>query len=207
MANTPARLLADGIAQLQLAITDAQQDQLLAYLELLQKWNKAYNLTAVRDSRAMVTRHLLDSLAILPYLDETPLVDVGTGAGIPGVMLAICRPQQAFCLLDSNGKKTRFVTQAKLELELANVEVVQKRVEQYRSSFGQVCCRAYAALPDILKSCRHLLADDGRILAMKADKEREQQLPGWRQTVHPLQVPGLNEPRQLWVLTPLGETA
>ncbi|MGB2338211.1 MAG: 16S rRNA (guanine(527)-N(7))-methyltransferase RsmG, partial [Alcanivorax sp.] len=119
--------LTQGIDALGLSLSDDQQRLLLAYVDLLVKWNQAYNLTAIRDPQEMVTRHLLDSLAVLAYLEEGDTLDVGTGAGIPGVILAVARPQQAFVLLDSNGKKTRFVRQARRELGLDNVEVVHGR--------------------------------------------------------------------------------
>lgn len=206
MGKTEANLLAAGIAQLGLDVSAHQQQQLLAYVALLEKWNRAYNLTAVRDPLEMVSRHLLDSLAILPHIKTGALLDVGTGAGIPGIILAICRPDQAFTLLDSNGKKTRFVTQAALELKLPNVTVVQERVEQYRSSFPQVTCRAFAALPELLALCQHLLAPGGQLLAMKAHLAAEEQpLMGWQQQCIALAVPGLDEVRQLLVLTREGD--
>lgn len=206
MTSSQADTLARGIERLGLDISGSQQQQLLDYVALLAKWNRAYNLTSVRDPLQMIGRHLLDSLAILPHVAASELLDVGTGAGIPGVILAICRPEQAFTLLDSNGKKTRFVKQATLELGLVNVEVVQSRVEQYRNSFPQVCCRAFAALPQLLAVCAPLLAADGRLLAMKANLADEEQLaPGWQQQTHPLTVPGLQETRQLLVLTRQGE--
>lgn len=200
------KLLADGIAALGLEVSAQQQQQLLDYVALLVKWNRAYNLTAVRAPEEMVTRHLLDSLAILPHVQTGALLDVGTGAGIPGLILAICRPDQAFTLLDGNGKKTRFVTQAALELKLPNVTVVQQRVEQYLGSFPQVTCRAFAALPEVIALCQHLLAPGGRLLAMKAHLAAQEQLPpGWQQQDIPLQVPGLDEVRQLLVLTREGD--
>jgi 16S rRNA (guanine527-N7)-methyltransferase len=166
-----------GIAALKLAVDEGQRQQLLAYLALLQKWNRAYNLTAVRDPAEMVTRHLIDSLAVAPHLErrqrETrPLrvVDVGSGAGLPGIPLALVFPRFEFMLLDSNGKKTRFLTQAKAELGLDNVSVIQSRVEEFRPDaplFDVVIARAFAPLGEILTLCHHLLARRGRILAMK----------------------------------------
>ena len=205
-ADRQADLLAGGIEVLGLDVSAHQQQQLLAYVALLLKWNRAYNLTAMRDPAEMITRHLLDSLAVLPHVGAGALLDVGTGAGLPGLVLAICRPDQAFTLLDSNGKKTRFETQATLELGLPNVTVVQQRVEQYRSSFPQVCCRAFAALPDVLALCRHLLAPGGKLLAMKAHLAAQEQPPaGWRQASIALAVPSLDEVRQLLVLTREGD--
>lgn len=200
-----ANQLAKGIQQLALTVSPAQQQLLLDYVALLVKWNKAYNLTAVRDPHEMVIRHLLDSLTILPYVKEGELLDVGTGAGIPGIILAICRPNQAFTLLDSNGKKTRFVRQAALELKLPNVTVVQERVEKYGKSVAQICCRAFAPLADIIKLCGGLLEPNGQILAMKAHDEPQDLPLGWQQSTIDLTVPGLDEKRRLIVLTRQGE--
>ena len=200
---TPAQTLADGIAALSLSLDDRQQRLLLDYLDLLAKWNRAFNLTAVREPVQMVSRHLLDSLAILPWLNDSPTLDVGTGAGLPGIALAVARPTQTFTLLDSNGKKTRFVRQAVRELGLANVEVVQSRVEQYRNASAQVVSRAFASIPDMLALTGHLLAPGGRLLAMKGtltDLEMAGIQAPWRAEVIPLSVPGLDEARHLVLL-------
>ena len=200
--------IASGLGELGLALDSGQRDQLTGYLGLLHKWNRAYNLTAVREPGQMVARHLLDSLAVLPQLDTGACLDVGTGPGIPGIPLAIARPEQAFTLLDSNGKKMRFVRQAVLELGLSNVEVVQSRVEKYRNAFPQVVSRAFASLADMLALAGHLVAPGGRLLAMKAtvsDAEQAGITAPWQaRTVH-LSVPQLNEPRRLVVLTRQGE--
>ncbi len=177
--------------------------QLVALVELLAKWNKAFNLTAVRDPGDMVERHLLDSLAVLPWLDHQPVLDIGTGAGLPGLVLAIARPDQAFTLLDANSKKTRFVKQAVFELKLARVEVVQARVEQYRNSFPGVISRAFSALPEMIDAAGHLVAPGGRLLAMKSaptDAERSGIPADWHAAFHNLSVPGIDEPRQLVIL-------
>lgn len=197
-------LLAQGLAALPLDLSAQQQDSLLAYVGLLHKWNSAYNLTAVRDPLDMVARHLLDSLAVAEHLDGSDCLDVGTGPGIPGIPLAIARPEQAFTLLDSNGKKVRFVRQAVLELGLSNVEVVQSRVEKYRNAFPQVVSRAFASLEDMLALAGHLVAPGGRLLAMKAalsDSEQAGIVEPWQARTVDLSVPQLNEPRQLVVLT------
>ena len=196
--------LAQGVAALALPLSDDQQAKLLRFVDLLNKWNKAFNLTAVREPADMVVRHLLDSLAVLPHVSEESLLDVGTGAGIPGIPLAICRPEQALTLVDSNGKKTRFVKQAAQELGLVNVEVVQSRVEQYRMSSPQVISRAFASLPDMVRMTAHLLAPGGRLLAMKAtptDVEMAGLRSSWNIEHIPLTVPMLDEPRQLVVLS------
>ena len=196
--------LAQGVAALALPLSDDQQAKLLRFVDLLNKWNKAFNLTAVREPADMVVRHLLDSLAVLPHVSEESLLDVGTGAGIPGIPLAICRPEQALTLVDSNGKKTRFVKQAAQELGLVKVAVVQSRVEQYRMSSPQVISRAFASLPDMVRMTAHLLAPGGRLLAMKAtptDVEMAGLRSSWNIEHIPLTVPMLDEPRQLVVLS------
>ncbi|MCC1496139.1 16S rRNA (guanine(527)-N(7))-methyltransferase RsmG [Alcanivorax sp. 1008] len=196
--------LADGITALGIDLSPLQQQQLLDYVGLLSKWNKAYNLTAVRDPVDMVVRHLLDSLSVLPHVQATEIIDVGTGAGIPGIPLAIALPSLRVTLLDSNGKKTRFARQAALELGLTNVEVVQARAEQYRNASPQVISRAFASLPDMLDVAGHLLAPGGRMLAMKAalsDVEMAGVQAPWQAERITLKVPGLDERRQLMILT------
>ncbi|MBF1803221.1 16S rRNA (guanine(527)-N(7))-methyltransferase RsmG [Alloalcanivorax profundimaris] len=195
--------LAGGLRELDLTLDDDQVTALLTYRDLLVKWNRAFNLTAVRDPGEMIARHLLDSLAVLPHLEAGPSLDVGTGAGLPGIPLAIARPDQAFTLLDGNGKKARFVRQARRELGLENVEVVHARVEQYRKAPSQIISRAFAALPDMLAVTGPLIAPETRVLAMKATAvERElAELPaGWTARVEPLAVPGLAETRVLVII-------
>jgi len=195
--------LAGGLRELDLALNDDQVTALLTYRDLLVKWNRAFNLTAVRDPGEMIARHLLDSLAVLPHLEAGPTLDVGTGAGLPGIPLAIARPDQAFPLLDGNGKKARFVRQARRELGLDNVEVVHARVEQYRKAPSQIISRAFAALSDMLAVTGPVIAPETRVLAMKATAvERElAELPaGWTARVEPLAVPGLAETRVLVII-------
>ncbi len=199
--------LAGGLRELGLSLGDAQQQALLDYRDLLVKWNRAYNLTAVRDPGEMIQRHLLDSLSVLAYLDDRDTLDVGTGAGLPGIPLAIARPDLRFVLLDSNGKKTRFVRHARRELGLSNVEVVNARVEQYRNAPSQIISRAFAALPDMLEVLAPLITDGSRVLAMKAaaaDQELAGLPSGWRARVAPLSVPGLAEARVLVIASRAG---
>ncbi len=179
-----------------LDISPAQVDQLLAYLALLVKWNKAYNLTAVRDPLQMVSRHLLDSLAVLPHIEGGRLIDVGTGAGLPGVVLAICRPDWRLSLLDSNGKKTRFLFQVKTELALANITVLHCRVEQHQPDqlYDGVLSRAFATLLDMTAGSHQLLATGGYFYAMKGvyPEQELSELPKHFkvEACHELAVPG-----------------
>ena len=192
-----------GCAALELALEPRQEALLLDYLEMLRKWNSAYNLTAVREPGQMVTRHLLDSLAMAPHLRGKTVIDVGTGAGLPGIPLAILYPRRDFSLLDSNGKKTRFLFQVKTALRLDNMQVHHQRVESFRPSapFEAVTSRAFASLADMVAGCRHLLAGNGRFFAMKGTYP-EQELAALDPAcevvaVHSLEVPGLAEQRHL----------
>jgi len=149
-------------------LSDDKIDLLLAYHALLVKWNKAYNLTAVRDPEEMIRRHLLDSLSIIPYVTGDRILDVGTGPGLPGIPLAICFPEKTLVLLDSNGKKTRFLTQAKIELGLTNMTPVQSRIESFSSEpFDSITSRAFATLKDMVDGSIHLLKENGFFYAMK----------------------------------------
>jgi 16S rRNA (guanine527-N7)-methyltransferase len=176
------------------------------YLALLVKWNKAYNLTAIRDESQMVTRHLLDSLSIAPYVGGRRLLDVGAGAGLPGVPLAILLRDREVHLLDSNGKKARFLFQVKTTLGLDNMVVHRSRVESFSAArnFDGVLSRAFASLQDMVHGCRHLLAPDGNFLAMKgalpADELSVVSLEYPHYVIHPLTVPGLDEQRHLVVI-------
>ena len=181
--------------------------QLIKFLELLEKWNRAYNLTAIRDTEQMVPRHLLDSLTVLPYLQGSRVLDIGTGAGLPGIPLALARPDLEFTLLDSNAKKTRFATQAAHELGLKNIDVVQERVEKFHPErkFDTLIARAFASIPDMLAASRHLCAPSGRFLVMKGvfpQEELAAVTDGYRAEVKALHVPGLDVARHLVILAP-----
>ncbi|MDP1929853.1 MAG: 16S rRNA (guanine(527)-N(7))-methyltransferase RsmG [Gammaproteobacteria bacterium] len=156
--RTIAEQLQRGLDELGLALSDRQKEQLLDYLELLRKWNKAFNLSGVKDPSAMLSRHLLDSLTLVPYMKGQRILDVGTGPGLPGIPLAICFPEKDFVLLDSNGKKTRFVFQAKVQLGLQNVDVQNQRLELYESSapIDIIVCRAFSSLTDLVSMTHHL---------------------------------------------------
>jgi len=189
-----------------LGLPDALAAPLLAYLAELEKWNAAYNLTAIRDPREMVTRHLLDSLVMVPHV-HGPLLDVGSGAGLPGIPLAIARPQLAVTVLDSNGKKARFLRHAVRALKLPNVAVVEARVEDHRPAapYAAITSRAFASLKDFFRLTGHLLAPDGQWLAMKGklDDSEKQDLPAGVgiAEIKPLKVPGLAEARHLIIAT------
>ena len=162
-----------GLRELELNCSALQLEKLLKYLDLLQRWNKAFNLTAIRDPLQMVRLHLLDSLAIHPYVQELrSIIDVGTGPGLPGIPLAILNPEINFTLLDSNGKKTRFLFQAINELKLSNVSEINHRVEAYQPNqlFDAVISRAFSSISDMLNQCDHLVSDQGCFLAMKGKK-------------------------------------
>ena len=207
MSLTPSfgHELALGIAQLGLEITPEVQQKLLSYLVLLQKWNKVYNLTAIRQPEHVVSHHLLDSLAVLPYLWQGRWLDVGCGAGLPGVVLALMRPEWTFTMLDSNSKKTSFVQQVVIELGLSNVSVCCARVENWQPGkrFDGIISRAFAETADFTAQTRHLLAQEGRWVAMKGAPEQElKRLPTdiMVERIIPLQVPGLDAARCLVIL-------
>ena len=194
--------LRHGIAQLGISLSPDIQASLLRFLVLLQKWNKVYNLTAIRDPQQMVSHHLLDSLAVLPHLWPRRWLDVGCGAGLPGLVLAISKPEWQFSLLDSNSKKTGFVQQAIIELELHNVAVHCARAEDWQSAekFDGIISRAFTELGSFLRCTRHLVAQHGRWAAMKGMPEQE--LAGMPEgcrveRIIPLKVPGLNAARSL----------
>lgn len=201
------RQLQHGNAAMGLGLDESARQQLLAYLDLLARWNRAYNLTAVRDPAVMVRRQLLDSLSILPWIERAPVLDVGTGAGLPGIPLAIARPEIGFTLLDSNGKKTRFVQQVVHELGLGNVEVVKARVDALDrpGAYAHITSRAFATLADIVAGSERLLAADGCWLAMKgaAPSAEVHELPaGLDAHIEALHVPGEVGARHLVVITP-----
>lgn len=198
------RALADGAKALQIALSDAQLAQLMDYLELLSKWNGVYNLTAVRDPALMVTQHLLDSLAVVPaFAKAENVLDVGAGGGLPGMVLAIARPDMRVSMIDTVHKKTAFLTQAKAELGLANVTVYTARVEQLQvpHQFDVITSRAFAELNDFVTWSAHLLKEGGHFIAMKGVMPNDEiaRLPaGWKVSgVQALNVPGLHAERHL----------
>ena len=176
---TPRAALDRGLAELALTLPAGADERLLEYAGLLQKWNRTYNLTAIRDPLAMVAHHLLDSLAVLPHLPLAPerarIADAGSGAGLPGIPLAIARPRWHVALAESNQKKSAFLRQAAIELGLQNVEVHEGRVEAWRPQplFDLVISRAFAALSEFIAACRHLVAPEGLLAAMKGVAPQE----------------------------------
>jgi len=214
---TPATQLADGIAALGLSIPESNQARLLQYLALIQKWNRVHNLTAVRKPEAMLALHVLDSLAVLPYVSGPRIADVGSGAGLPGIPLALARPEWHVALVESNHKKAVFLQQARIELGLENVEVIAERAESVRSNpgFNTVISRAFSDLADFVKLAEHLCApgdeqrtDCGRLVAMKGVYPHEElaQLPETFvvDKVLLLAIPGLRAKRHLVVLKRAG---
>ena len=196
--------LADGLAELGIALPDAVQRQLLAFRDLLLKWNKTYNLTALRDPDQAISHHLLDSLAILPHVGAGPLLDVGSGGGLPGIPLAIARPELAVAMVDAVQKKVSFLQQASIELDLKNVTVHHARVEEMQGQYAQISSRAFAELGLFVSLTRHLLAPGGRWLAMKGvrpDAElRALAADVTVEAILPLTVPGLAAERHLIIL-------
>lgn len=175
MADDLLQQLQQGCDELKLPLTQTQLDKLIAYVALLDKWNKVYNLTSVRDPQLMISRHILDSLAILPYVTGTTLLDVGTGGGLPGIPLAIARSELAVTLLDSNSKKTRFLQQVKAELALDNITIIHARVEQAKlPKFATITARAFAKIDEIIDLAGRHCDDAGSLLLMKAMKPEDE---------------------------------
>ena len=199
-----ALVLADGIQEMHLDVSQAQQDKLLDYLALMNKWNSVYNLTSLRDPMQMVTHHLLDSLAAVPaFAGARNVLDVGAGGGLPGVVLAICRPDMKLSMIDTVHKKTAFLKQVKAELDLANVTVHTMKVQELEVSdkFDVITSRAFADLSDFLEWSGHLLAEGGKFIALKgtAPAQEQERIPAqWKISgLQPLQVPRLGAERHL----------
>jgi 16S rRNA (guanine527-N7)-methyltransferase len=201
-----AALLQQGIADLGMALPQSTTERLLEYLALLAKWNHVYNLTAIREETKWVSHHLLDSLAVVPHLPAGRLVDVGSGAGLPGIPIAFACPDRQVTLLDSNQKKGAFLTQSSTELALANVKVVIERSESYRPDhdFDVVISRAFSSIADFIRLAGHLCRPGGVLVAMKGarpDAEIAQLPDSWKaETIIPLHVPQLDAERHLVML-------
>jgi 16S rRNA (guanine527-N7)-methyltransferase len=192
-----------GCTALQIDVRDTAAEKLAGFIRLLEKWNRVYNLTAIRDPRAMVVRHILDSLVVLPFLSQGSLLDVGTGPGLPGLPIAIARTGSRTTLLDASAKKLRFVRQAVFELGLENVEVVQSRMQEYQpaQSFDMVISRAVTSLGELYRQTARLVRPGGRILFMKgslpAEEIQELEADGVSLHIERLTVPGLKAERHL----------
>ncbi len=199
------QMLEDGVLDLEIKVSARVRGELMRYIQELVQWNRTYNLTAVRDPLQMVVKHLLDSLSVLPYLGTGRIVDVGSGAGIPGIPLALAAPRNEYVLIDSNGKKAAFMRHVVRRLGLKHVQVVQSRSEDYQpeQAFDTVISRACAAVEDLVSVGGHLCGNDGRILAMlgKAPGAGAEVPSPFRQAeVINLQVPGLAAERHLAIL-------
>lgn len=196
------------VAQTSLTLSEQQLQQCVDYVKLLDKWNSAYNLTSVRDPQDMLIKHVMDSLVVAPHLTGERFIDVGTGPGLPGVLLAIYYPQKQFTLLDSLGKRIRFLNQVKLQLKLDNIHPLQSRVEDHHPEQGYdgVISRAFASITDMLSWCRHLPGTNGRFFAMKGAAVQEEiaALPDFVKVaaVQALAVPQLQAQRHLVILDP-----
>lgn len=198
-----SHLFSEKLANTTWVVTPSMQQQLVDYLLLLEKWNNTYNLTSIRDVNDMISHHIFDSLVVSPYIKGKNILDVGTGAGLPGMPLAITMPDKQFVLLDSNGKKTRFLTHVMQMLKISNVEVVQARVETYKPKicFDTIISRAFSAISDFLANTNHLLCSEGEFLAMKGQYPQEE-LTAVNSDfnvieIKPLEVPELNAERHL----------
>jgi 16S rRNA (guanine527-N7)-methyltransferase len=198
-----AQLLKSGAQQLQLSINESQIQALLHYVELLQKWNKTYNLTAIEATDEIIRKHILDSLSLVPYLNGSRVFDVGSGAGLPGIPLAIVCKDKQFLLLDASVKKTRFIQQAIIEVRLNNVQVVQQRVERYapQHEFDTVVSRAFASSEKLFASTDHLLTQ-GQFILMLGKQTQLQELPDCYVLVgvYAVQIPGLQASRHIAVV-------
>lgn len=199
------------IAETSLEVSELQREQLVGYVQLLDKWNKAYNLTSVRRPEEMLVKHILDSIIVGEHLEGERFIDVGTGPGLPGVPLAIMHPTKSFTLLDSLGKRIRFIKQVAHELKIKNVSPVQSRVEEFDAGegFDGVLSRAFASMTDMVNWCEHLpKAESGRFYALKGQLHDQEitELPSWCSVIEikPLQVPELEGDRHLVVLSKKG---
>ena len=202
------RNVEEGLICLGLPFSNEAVDKCCRHLFLLKRWSKAFNLSGIKDLNEMVVKHVLDSVSILPFLKGEKIIDVGSGAGFPGIPIAIFLPNISFSLLDSNGKKIRFLTEIKSQLNLENVTIVNDRVEKHAPSspYDMVVCRAFSSLEKIVLNCSRLLVPDGSVLAMKAAIS-EEELNAAREVslglkIHKVEIPNLKLPRHLVEIRP-----
>jgi 16S rRNA (guanine527-N7)-methyltransferase len=206
MVDAERELLHNASQEMNLSLSGNQIDQLIAYADLLEKWNRAYNLTAIRDRREIFSRHLIESLSIASFVTGRRRLDVGTGAGLPGVPLAILEPSVTYVLLDSNGKKTRFLTEVKRSLGLSNIEVQTARVEKWHpdAPFDAIVTRAFADLATTCQRIGHVLAHQGMLFAMKTERANQEMfvIPDHLEQVFcwDIAIPGRDWPVQLQVI-------
>ena len=193
------RLLCEGAELMNIPLSDKQIQQLLHYLSLILKWNRIYNLSAIRDPIESVKKHLLDSLSIIHFVQPGLLLDVGSGAGLPGIVIAIMKPETKVFVLDSVGKKCRFMQVVKSELALENLSVVNSRVESFKSkkSFSQITSRAFAEASKTIQLTKHLLEENGRYLLMKGSNIHEEDVDNFNVKVHSMTVPFVSDKRSL----------
>jgi 16S rRNA (guanine527-N7)-methyltransferase len=193
------RLLCEGAELMNISLSDKQIQQLLCYLSLILKWNRIYNLSAIRDPIESVKKHLLDSLSIIHFVQPGLLLDVGSGAGLPGIVIAIMKPETEVFVLDSVGKKCRFMQAVKSELALENLSVVNSRVESFKSkkSFSQITSRAFAEASKTIQLTKHLLEENGRYLLMKGSNIHEEDVDNFNVKVHSMTVPFVSDKRSL----------
>jgi len=193
------RLLCEGAELMNIPLSDKQIQQLLRYLSLIHKWNRIYNLSAIRDPIESVKKHLLDSLSIIHFVQPGLLLDVGSGAGLPGIVIAIMKPETKVFVLDSVGKKCRFMQAVKSELALENLIVVNSRVESFKpnKSFSQITSRAFAEASKTIQLTKHLLEENGRYLLMKGSNVDEEDIDNFNVKVHSMTVPFVSDKRSL----------
>ena len=193
------KLLCEGAKTMNISLTDEQVRQLLDYHALINKWNKVYNLSAIRDPLESIKKHFLDSFSILEFIKPGLLLDVGSGAGLPGIIIAIMKPKTNVFVIDSVGKKCRFMQTVKTELGLENLTVINNRVESYNypESFSQITSRAFASAIDTVNKTKHLIANDGRYLLMKGDNIALENIENMESKVHVLKVPFVSDNRSL----------
>ena len=193
------RLLCEGAELMNISLSDKQIKQLLRYLALILKWNRIYNLSAIRDPIESVKKHLLDSLSIIHFVQPGLLLDVGSGAGLPGIVIAIMKPETEVFVLDSVGKKCRFMQAVKSELALENLIIVNSRVESFKpkKSFSQITSRAFAEVSKTIQLTKHLLEENGRYLLMKGSNVLEEDVDNFNVKVHSMKVPFVSDKRSL----------
>ena len=193
------KLLCEGAKTMDVSLSDEQVRKLLDYHALINKWNRVYNLSAIRDPLESIKKHFLDSFSILDFIQSGLLLDVGSGAGLPGIIIAIMKPKTNVFVIDSVGKKCRFMQTVKTELGLGNLTVINDRVESfnYPESFSQITSRAFASAIDTVNNTKHLISNDGRYLLMKGDNIAQENIENMKSTVHILKVPFVSDNRSL----------